>query len=408
MKAMCIPRVVLLFALACVGTIVSANAANALTIIDGLATCNGIGSQSVTLSSPIQNGTYSLDAGNSLYFQFYPDTDRIFFFTNATVPITGVLAYGGGKTAIWTMPDGGATGWPSLQAPDDDQGQPYALASVTFCFDYAIDLNPDAYQTVERHWRWDIEKTGPSAPLTLLPGQSQPASYFVTVTPTLSSDASYSVEGPVFVTNPTPYSTMIDAPTVTLQQMTDTDGNGVFDLQPSTVTCPVTFPYTLAPFTQLQCTFAASLPDEYDRLVITDIVHDGPQGVRRWIEQLIFGGETDIDGCVTVLDSRLTGSGQLGTACAAGGPKTFTYSMTIGPSTTAGSFVFGNTATVIGLHTATTFDTSTWNVAVTVQRPLPTSVDECKKGGWQAFGIFKNQGDCVSYVATGGKNTPAR
>ena len=38
---------------------------------------------------------------------------------------------------------------------------------------------------------------------------------------------------------------------------------------------------------------------------------------------------------------------------------------------------------------------------------MPTSKDDCKKGGWQAFGVFKNQGDCVSWVATGGKNPPA-
>ncbi|MDH3397948.1 MAG: hypothetical protein OEM81_08980, partial [Acidimicrobiia bacterium] len=38
---------------------------------------------------------------------------------------------------------------------------------------------------------------------------------------------------------------------------------------------------------------------------------------------------------------------------------------------------------------------------------LPTTKDACKKGGWVGFGVFKNQGDCVSYVATGGKNPPA-
>jgi hypothetical protein len=44
---------------------------------------------------------------------------------------------------------------------------------------------------------------------------------------------------------------------------------------------------------------------------------------------------------------------------------------------------------------------------------LPTSKDQCKKGGWQDFKdaegerLFKNQGDCVSYVATGGKNPPS-
>lgn len=44
---------------------------------------------------------------------------------------------------------------------------------------------------------------------------------------------------------------------------------------------------------------------------------------------------------------------------------------------------------------------------------LPTDKDECKKGGWETFvntntgqQIFKNQGDCVSFVATQGKNPP--
>lgn len=38
---------------------------------------------------------------------------------------------------------------------------------------------------------------------------------------------------------------------------------------------------------------------------------------------------------------------------------------------------------------------------------VPSSASECKKGGWAAFGIFKNQGDCVSFAATGGKNPPS-
>jgi hypothetical protein len=38
---------------------------------------------------------------------------------------------------------------------------------------------------------------------------------------------------------------------------------------------------------------------------------------------------------------------------------------------------------------------------------LPNNKDECRDGGWQTFGVFKNQGDCVSFVATGGKNPPA-
>jgi hypothetical protein len=38
---------------------------------------------------------------------------------------------------------------------------------------------------------------------------------------------------------------------------------------------------------------------------------------------------------------------------------------------------------------------------------LPTSKAQCKHGGWKDFsGIFKNQGDCVAFVASGDKNPP--
>ena len=37
----------------------------------------------------------------------------------------------------------------------------------------------------------------------------------------------------------------------------------------------------------------------------------------------------------------------------------------------------------------------------------PTSKDQCKNGGWRTFPGFKNRGDCVSFVATGGKNPPS-
>jgi hypothetical protein len=46
------------------------------------------------------------------------------------------------------------------------------------------------------------------------------------------------------------------------------------------------------------------------------------------------------------------------------------------------------------------------DIVVTDAQPFPTSKEQCKNGGWQTFGVFKNQGDCVSFVATGGKNQP--
>jgi hypothetical protein len=39
---------------------------------------------------------------------------------------------------------------------------------------------------------------------------------------------------------------------------------------------------------------------------------------------------------------------------------------------------------------------------------LPSSKQQCKAGGWRDFGVFTNQGDCVSFVATKGRNGPAK
>lgn len=39
---------------------------------------------------------------------------------------------------------------------------------------------------------------------------------------------------------------------------------------------------------------------------------------------------------------------------------------------------------------------------------FPITTAECKDGGWEAYGVFNNQGDCVSYVASQGKNEPGQ
>ena len=39
--------------------------------------------------------------------------------------------------------------------------------------------------------------------------------------------------------------------------------------------------------------------------------------------------------------------------------------------------------------------------------PPPTSKGQCKHGGWKDFPQFKNAGDCVSFVASRGKNPPS-
>ena len=87
-----------------------------------------------------------------------------------------------------------------------------------------------------------------------------------------------------------------------------------------------------------------------------------------------------------------------GTACAMGIPS---------PTDTF-SFEPAGTQPVAGT-TLSSFTNGAFvrvNISATLVS-LPTSADDCMNGGWQSFSVFKNQGDCVSFVATGGKNLPA-
>jgi hypothetical protein len=108
---------------------------------------------------------------------------------------------------------------------------------------------------------------------------------------------------------------------------------------------------------------------------------------------LVMNGET-IDVSYTVLSS----SGETQTKSLApnfaSGAQTFSLS------------VSGITSVTIRRELPASF----WDFLIDDVRfseATPTSKDQCKHGGWRTYGVFKNQGDCVSFVATKGKNPPA-
>lgn len=100
------------------------------------------------------------------------------------------------------------------------------------------------------------------------------------------------------------------------------------------------------------------------------------------------------------------------------------YAITVSASMAAGfptalyawNYVFGNPYPAgeawLSLTGGSTWDL--WNPAPgltdtafkTYVNAVPKSIAECIDGRWEAFSQFKNQGDCVSYVATKGKNLP--
>jgi hypothetical protein len=74
---------------------------------------------------------------------------------------------------------------------------------------------------------------------------------------------------------------------------------------------------------------------------------------------------------------------------------------------TDASFAFADSEQSVDIDNTTVDET-----LFTYEIPTVTTKDQCKNGGWQNFvddegNSFKNQGDCVSFVATQGKNQGA-
>jgi len=311
----------------------------AIAVLEAHTTCaeQGLGTHQFRIEEPV-SGTYQIDAGNSLLFQYYDETNTVFFYTNSSLRMNGVIVDSGARSTVWELP--GANGWPSLGAIDPETGTYAETDAVTFCFDYELYLNPNGYAHYGRRWGWDIAKTGYAPPVTLAAGSSFLAPYAVTVTSTGSTPEGLWIEGPVFLNNPTPYTPTIDAVTVMVGDL------------PATVTCPFALPHVLPAFTTATCDFTVDVPDTSDRLIYVDVVADGLVGVDRSLETASFSDHTtsygDLDECVAVYDDHVAGQ-FLGTACATDGAKTFTYTAEIGPFEACGPFEVTNTAWFEGL-----------------------------------------------------------
>ena len=55
-----------------------------------------------------------------------------------------------------------------------------------------------------------------------------------------------------------------------------------------------------------------------------------------------------------------------------------------------------------------TFEESFYSELSETEPILPTTTEQCKDGGFAAFQVFENQGDCVSFVETEGKKEPGK
>ena len=199
---------------------------------------------------------------------------------------------------------------------------------------YAPMVSKTANTSYDRDWNWTISKTGDQTNLTLSTGQVFTVNYEVVVTAT-KTDSNHSVTGVITVKNPNPDAAM----TVSLS---DTLPNG--DM--ATITADADCDYSNGMLTvpaggTATCNYASNgltgpiSGDNVAKATLNGVAFTGKAAVS-------FGAPSnETDECVDVTDDKY---GSLGTVCAGSSPKTFTYSLDIGPYNTCGKYTYKNVA----------------------------------------------------------------
>jgi hypothetical protein len=137
-----------------------------------------------------------------------------------------------------------------------------------------------------------------------------------------------------------------------------------------------------------------------DQTVVLNI-ESGPTGASFTAAPTRVGGTCPATGTITLTN---TGQVQFGTGS---GTPAFVSDCTILLQETLEADAFGEVCQILDYASGISFPVGR-ACAQLVPPLLPTDKDLCKNGIWQAYLVFKNQGDCVSFVATGGKNEPGK
>lgn len=226
----------------------------------------------------------------------------------------------------------------------------YATASQCGESKISIDANGIAIKKIaycqgERDWRWQMRKTADQSNLTLSEGQSAPVNYQVRIA-SLAVDT-YFVSGRIVVRN-----NNREGDPILITSVTDSIAK---------VSCPVGFPYLLAPQQSIMCTYSMSSKLRPDSNTATVYYGDSSSNSVTTALDWSAVAFTETDECATVTDSL---AGELGTVCRGG--NTFSYQWTVGPYQACGSFAVDNKATY------TTNDTGSqgsWDWTVNVDVP---------------------------------------
>jgi hypothetical protein len=247
--------------------------------VAGNPSCTDLGYDFGFKVDPPESGTYDIDDFNTVTVT----TDGVYFDWSSTLGMDAVIAKGGPNANTYVYdPPAESFGDGGLASPiNPNNGQPFGLSHIEFCFDYEVDVEKTAETTFTRTFTWEIEKSVEPDTWDLFTGDSGTSEYTVTVTKGAGTDSDWAVSGTITIDNNTPFD-------VTITGVTDVVSPAIA----ADVDCEVTFPYTLVTGDTLVCTYTIALPDGTDRTNTATVTTSGAVGGGEDTADVIFGDPT--------------------------------------------------------------------------------------------------------------------
>jgi hypothetical protein len=281
---------------------------------------------------------------------------------NATVNVTDTYA-----GSLGSFSDTGSKSYPrKFTCPEDvgdhpntakivETGQSSSASVHVDCI-APLEVTKDAATTFTRTWNWTIDKSVDIASWKLADGSTGTSTYTVTVTKTGSTDSDWAVSGSIYIHNPSSIAANITA-------VSDIVSGPVA----ANVNCGVSFPYSLAAYGDLKCSYSAWLPDGSSRTNTAEATTDGLVPGGTGTAAVTFGSPSKVvNDTVNVTD---TYAGSLGSFSNTGS-KSYTRAFTCAKD--AGDFP--NTAEIV--------ETGAKDSVTVHVECLPTVAYWCSPGFW--------------------------
>ncbi|HEX3126872.1 MAG TPA: hypothetical protein VH394_06055 [Thermoanaerobaculia bacterium] len=326
--------------------------------IAGNPSCTSLGYAFGFKVDPPNAGTYSIDGINTVTVT----TDGVFFDWSSTLGMDAVISKGGPNSNVFIYdPPAESTSDTELVSPiNPNNGKPYGLSHIEFCFDYEVVVSKDAHTSFTRTWEWRIDKSVSPAQWQLFNGDQGTSRYTVAVERIGHADSGWAVAGTIHIQNPAPV-------TATIQSVADVISANI----PAAVDCGVSFPYALAGGQTLDCSYQTPLPDGTNRTNTATVATTGPVGGGSGNAAVVFGDPTtQVNASIHVSDTN-------GGAWQFGDSGSVSYDRTFACGGDAGGH--GNTAAIVETGQSASASVSVQCYDISVTKDAHTTFDRTWK-----------------------------